>query len=119
MDRISYIFVELKKYYKTKGMKVVSKLLISILVPLAVGGTSAFFTVDAIKGWYTTLNKPSFTPPNWLFGPAWTTLYILMGVAFFMVWNSKLVSEYKNKAYLFFAVQLILNFFLEYYFLLF
>jgi translocator protein len=92
-------------------MKSIYKLVISILVPLLVGGTSSFFTIDAIKGWYTTLNKPFFTPPNWLFGPAWTTLYILMGISFYMIWNNVESNKYRNKAYLFFAIQLILNFF--------
>lgn len=81
------------------------------MVPLLVGGTSSFFTIDAIKGWYTTLEKPSFTPPNWLFGPAWTVLYILMGIAFYLVWNSKQANAYNQKAYVAFAIQLILNFF--------
>ena len=92
-------------------MKSIYKLLISIAIPLTVGATSSFFTIDAIKGWYTTLEKPFFTPPNWLFGPAWTTLYLLMGISFYMVWNNVELSKYKSKAYLFFAVQLGLNFF--------
>ncbi len=92
-------------------MKINYKLITSILVPLLVGGVSSFFTIDAIKGWYTTLNKPFFTPPNWLFGPAWTTLYILMGISFYLVWSNKVKTKYTHKAYLFFAIQLILNFF--------
>jgi translocator protein len=91
-------------------MKPIFKLCISIIVPLLVGASSSFFTIDAIKNWYTTLQKPFFTPPNWLFGPAWTTLYILMGVAFYLVWNNIDTNKYKQKAYIAFAVQLFLNF---------
>lgn len=91
-------------------MKPIFKLLISISIPLAVGGLSGYLTSSAINGWYATLNKPSFNPPNYLFGPVWTTLYTLMGIAYFLVWNSKLVSENKNKAYLFYWIQLFLNF---------
>lgn len=91
-------------------MKPIFKLFIAIFIPLSVGGLSGYLTSSAINSWYATLNKPSFNPPNYLFGPVWTTLYIMMGIAFFLVWNSKLVSENKNKAYLFYWVQLFLNF---------
>jgi translocator protein len=91
-------------------MKPIFKLLISISIPLAVGALSGYLTSSAINGWYATLNKPSFNPPNYLFGPVWTTLYIMMGIAYFLVWNSKSVSENNNKAYLFYWVQLFLNF---------
>jgi translocator protein len=91
-------------------MKPIYKLLISISIPLAVGALSGYFTSSAINGWYDTLNKPSFNPPNYLLGPVWTTLYTMMGIAYFLVWNSKLASENKNKAYLFYWIQLFLNF---------
>jgi translocator protein len=91
-------------------MKPIFKLLISISIPLAVGALSGYLTSSSINGWYATLNKPSFNPPNYLFGPVWTILYIMMGIACFLVWNSKSVSENKNKAYLFYWVQLFLNF---------
>jgi benzodiazapine receptor len=64
------------------------KLIISIGVPLLVGGVGGLVTTPAISTWYTTLNKPWFTPPSWVFGPVWTTLYILMGLALFLVWRS-------------------------------
>jgi translocator protein len=91
-------------------MKPIFKLLISISIPLAVGALSGYLTSSAISGWYATLNKPSFNPPNYLFGPVWTTLYTMMGIAYFFVWNNTLVSENKNKAYLFYWIQLFLNF---------
>jgi tryptophan-rich sensory protein len=92
-------------------MRTFLKFFISIVVCLAVGGVSGFMTASAIPTWYVTLNKPSFNPPNWLFGPVWTTLYIMMGVAFGLVWKSNATQYIKNKAMLFFAIQLVLNFF--------
>ena len=86
------------------------KLIISILACLAVGGISGYATASEIPGWYATLQKPSFNPPNWLFGPVWTLLYIMMGIAFSLVWKSD-ASDLKQKAMLFFALQLTLNFF--------
>ncbi len=85
------------------------KLILSITVCLAVGGISGFVTANEIPGWYVNISKPSFNPPNWIFGPVWTALYIMMGIAFFLVWKSNV--PVKEKAYLFFGLQLILNFF--------
>ncbi len=56
-----------------------------ILIPLAVGGFSGMATRTAIRGWYNQLRKPSFNPPNWLFGPVWTMLYILVGVSLYII----------------------------------
>lgn len=86
------------------------KLFLSILIPLVVGFTSGFFTASGVNEWYTTLNRPSFNPPNWLFGPVWTTLYILMGISLYLIWKQPASSE-RNAALLIFAVQLVLNFF--------
>ena len=76
---------------------------------LAAGLIGSFFTVSAIPTWYATLVKPAFSPPNWLFGPVWTTLYIMMGAALYIVRehsaNKKLVAD----ASLWFALQLALN----------
>ena len=68
-------------------MKLFFKILISVVVCLGLGLVSGLMTADEINNWYSTLNKPSFNPPNWLFGPAWTTLYTLMGISFGLVWN--------------------------------
>ena len=85
------------------------KYVIAILICLAVGGIGGFVTIGAVNSWYLTLNKPSWNPPNYLFGPVWTTLYILMGIAWGMIWNSN--STEKPKAMQFFIIQLVLNFF--------
>jgi tryptophan-rich sensory protein len=65
-------------------------------------------TADSVKTWYTTINKPSFTPPNWVFGPVWTGLYVLMGVAAWRVWCKAWPNQLRVPLALF-AVQLALN----------
>jgi translocator protein len=87
------------------------KLIVSILLPLLVGGLSGYFTSPDIQGWYATVNKPSFNPPNWIFAPVWTTLYILMGISLFLVWKSESDKAVKQTAFILFIVQLTLNFF--------
>lgn len=87
------------------------KLILSILLPLAVGATSGFFTVTGVDSWYQTIQRPSWNPPNWIFGPVWTTLYLLMGIALFLVWRSDAAPADKRLALILFVVQLVLNFF--------
>jgi tryptophan-rich sensory protein len=71
------------------------KLLASIIICELAGVVGSVFTTPEIKSWYATLNKPAFNPPSWIFGPVWTTLFVLMGVALYLVWNKKFVI--KNK----------------------
>jgi translocator protein len=86
----------------------IPKLIVSILFPLSIGFLGAIFTTPAIPTWYAGLNKPVFSPPNYVFGPVWTLLYILMGISFYLIWKDGLG---KNKAGVAaFAVQLALNF---------
>ncbi len=87
----------------------IGKLLISIILPLSVGAIAGLFTARAIPEWYATLNQPSFNPPNWIFGPVWTTLYLIMGISFFLIWKLESGKE-RNQAIVIFLVQLILNF---------
>ena len=61
------------------------KLFISIAIPLLVGAIAGFFTAPGVNGWYAMANKPSFNPPNWLFAPVWTALYILMGIILYLL----------------------------------
>jgi translocator protein len=91
-------------------MKPIFKAIISVLLPLSIGGSVGFFTAPAIQGWYSTLVKPSFNPPNYLFGPVWTILYIMMGIACYIIWNSKAKESFKRTALLIYAIQLALNF---------
>ena len=85
------------------------KFLISILLPLSLGAIAGMFTSQSVPEWYATLNRPSFNPPNWIFGPVWTTLYILMGISFFLIWKQE-ASKVRNRAILIFLLQLMLNF---------
>lgn len=87
----------------------VVKLIVSILICQFAGFIGSLFTPPAIPKWYTFLIKPPFTPPNWVFAPVWTTLFVLMGVSVYLVW-SKGLSDKKVKTSLFiFGIQLVLN----------
>lgn len=87
------------------------KLFISILVPLLVGAVAGLFTSSGVNGWYAVANKPWFNPPNWIFAPMWTLLYILMGIAFFLVWKASADKNVKQTAMILFSIQLVINFF--------
>jgi tryptophan-rich sensory protein len=89
-------------------MKKGAKLSVSILLPLIIGGISGNYTASNIQSWYVTLIKPSFNPPNYLFGPVWTSLYIIMGISFYMIWSS--TKSNKNKLIGIYLFQLVLNF---------
>ena len=86
------------------------RILVVVATCLAIGYFSGMVTRDSITTWYPTLVKPSFNPPNWVFAPVWTILYIMMGVAGGMVWN-RLEKDPENvkKAFTFFIIQLALN----------
>jgi len=85
------------------------KLVVSIVACQCAGFIGSIFTMPAIPTWYETLAKPSFTPPSWLFAPAWVTLYVLMGVAAFLIWRKGLDIRNVKSALIIFLVQLVLN----------
>jgi len=85
------------------------KLVVAVAVPLAVGALSGFATARGVSIWYPTLVKPSFNPPAWVFGPVWTVLYVMMGVAAFLIWKTGLETDGVKLALTLFAVQLALN----------
>ena len=87
------------------------KLIASILICEAVGLISVPFTIASIPTWYATLNKPIFSPPNWLFAPAWTTLYLMMGISAYLVWVKGLKNKKVRTALFYFLIQLVFNFF--------
>jgi len=88
--------------------KYLFSLLISILVVFSAGFIGSLFTTPNISTWYAFINKPSFSPPNWLFAPAWTLLYILMAISAFLIWQER--DNLKTKqALTFYGIQLILN----------
>lgn len=78
---------------------------------MITGGISGFFTVTGVESWYQYINKPSWNPPNWVFGPVWTTLYIMMGIGLFLVWKADASRDLKKIAMVLFGAQLLLNFF--------
>lgn len=82
---------------------------ISMTVCLLIGILASFATQSSVNDWYQTLNKPSFNPPNWIFGPVWGVLYILMGVAAGIVWAKGIYHLWVKTALYHFAFQLLFN----------
>lgn len=70
---------------------------------------ASFFTQSSVDTWYQTIDKPVFNPPDWVFAPVWTLLYILIGIAFYLVWEKNFGSN-KKKVLTIYFVQLFLNF---------
>lgn len=89
-------------------MKKLLLLIACITVPLALGAWAGIVTSSNIASWYETLNKPSFRPPNWVFAPVWTSLYVLMGVSFFLIIQDK-TSLSKRRAIQYAIIQLGFN----------
>jgi len=87
------------------------KALVSLALPQIAGLSAAAFTVTGDGSWYRTIQKPEWNPPGWLFAPVWTTLYILMSIAFFIIWKSVADKKAKRTAMAFWIVQLVFNFF--------
>lgn len=85
------------------------KLVSSIVICFLAGGLGSIFTVSAIPTWYAHLNKPFFSPPNWIFGPVWTTLYVLMGISLYLIWIRGFKTKKVRDAIVLFIIQLILN----------
>lgn len=85
------------------------KLIISILLCNLAGAIGSVFSFSSIPTWYATLDKPAFSPPNWIFGPVWTALYIMMGVALYLVWIKGTSGRLAKTALTVFGIQLVLN----------
>ena len=94
-----------------KGGKLLNvfKLVISIIVCQSAGAIGSLATTPKISTWYATLGKPAFAPPNWLFAPVWISLYLLMGIAAFLVWRRGLGDRQVKIALGIFLIQLVLN----------
>jgi len=92
-----------------KDMKKIFKLLISVVIPLIIGFLGSIFTSSSVTSWYTTINKPFFNPPSWLFGPVWTLIFILIGISFYLVWIKNFGKDKKLVIKVYYY-QLFLNF---------
>ena len=91
-------------------MNKIFRIAIVVIICLAVGYLSGMVTRASITNWYPTLVKPSFNPPNWIFAPVWTSLYVMMGVAAGLIWNQITTQKAAvTKALQFFTIQLVLN----------
>lgn len=91
-------------------MNKIIKIVIALFICLMVGYSASMVTRPSVESWYPTIIKPSFNPPNWIFMPVWTTLYIFMAVAAGLVWDKiKEQNEEVKKALGFFLIQLTLN----------
>ncbi|WAC05422.1 MAG: tryptophan-rich sensory protein [Methanoregula sp.] len=84
-------------------------LIICIAIPLLAGAIGSIFTMEAIPTWYAALQKPSFTPPAWIFGPVWTSLYLLMGIALFVVVRDGTCTVPVRHAVALFVAQILAN----------
>jgi len=82
-------------------------LIVFLAMCLGAGGVGSFFTANSARDWYPRLRKPPGTPPSWVFGPAWTTLYVLMAISAWLVWREYGIGA--RPALLIFFAQLALN----------
>ncbi len=96
--------------FKTYEVNSFWKLVISICLCESVGIISGLLTASEIDTWFTTLNKPFWNPPAYLFGPVWALLYLLMAIALWLVWKTAVINVRKSNAISFFILQLGLNF---------
>jgi len=93
---------------KNNFMKLlIVKIIVCAVLCLALGTASGFSTIDSITNWYQFLDKPAFNPPNWIFGPVWTLLYLMMGVAVALIWHTPHANQ--KRALFLFAFQFALN----------
>lgn len=84
-------------------------LILLILLCQAAGFIGSIPTISAIDSWYKFLNKPLFSPPNWIFMPVWTTLYTLMGISFYLIVISKKNIVARKRAIILFLIHLAFN----------
>lgn len=97
------------------------KLIICLLIPQLAGLLGSIANITSLDSWYLSLNKPSFNPPNWIFGPVWTILFLLMGISLYLIWQKK--GLFNKKQWQFsikiFSIQLGLNILWSYLFFFF
>ena len=91
------------------GRKTYTRIAIAVLACVLVGFLSSFATQSSVDTWYVGLNKPSFNPPNWVFAPVWSVLYVLMGIAAGLVWARGFYHKWVKTALYLFGFQLLYN----------
>ena len=91
------------------SLNVIVKIFVALAVCLFIGFMASLATQVGIADWYPTLNKPWFNPPNWIFGPVWGVLYVLMGIAAGIVWSKGFYHKWVKTALYHFLFQLLLN----------
>lgn len=90
-------------------MQLWKKVLLCVLVVELLGNISGLVTVSAIGGWYDALQRPAGTPPNWLFGPVWLTIYAMIGLALALLWHRPAETKLKRRALTWFGLQFVFN----------
>jgi benzodiazapine receptor len=106
--RNDYFILDLAAMKKLNPQLVLASLL-GVFLSLGLGFLTSNVTRDAIPTWYANLEKPFFSPPNWIFGPVWALLYTLMGIAIGRVWFYGKRHFWGKTAIYYFMVQLIFN----------
>lgn len=96
--------MDIDRYYSMRYLG----FLISALIANAAGLIGSVFTAQSVRTWYLIINRPSWNPPGWIFGPVWTILYILMGVASYLVWEKRGLPGAKSALFVY-GIQLVLN----------
>lgn len=91
------------------SMQLWKKVLICVVGVELLGNASGLVTFISVDGWYAALQRPPGTPPDWIFGPVWTTLYAMLGVALALLWHRPTELQLKRRALRWFGVQLGLN----------
>mgnify|MGYP000347921619 CR=1 FL=1 len=99
------------RFRRLPARRPLASLALAVAACLVVGASGGVFTAMGMRGWYSSLARPSFAPPNWVFGPVWTTLFVLMGVAAWLVWReaSGPTPAAARAALVAFAGQFVLN----------
>ncbi len=87
----------------------VKNLAAAIAIPQVSGGLGAVAVAANVRTWYQAIKKPSWNPPSWLFGPVWTVLYLMMGIASWLVWRERARDPEAQEALKLYGIQLGLN----------
>ena len=107
--KLCYEIVDMNESQPTRSTKsLVVGLVIAITVCFLAASIGGFATTSSVNGWFAEINKPTWNPPDWIFGPVWTVLYLMMGVSAWLVWKQSGFNK-ARLALVFFAVQLALN----------